>query len=768
MGVFYQADQRGMLKSPLKYSLYAICIVFASLYSQSDLYQKIEESISLRALFYARERLSPERAFSSRVKMFAWDDDAYKRHGDFFSSNLADMQMLIRALCERNPRAIVIDKIFATNKVPDKLQSFMQSIPSGCKVVTVGGIVATNSKTEDTENPAAPPVNGTAQHKGIESFAIGKIDGFSGSNFELRHASEKLLPYLGGFGLAVKKKPGYFQAASSFAGSVYPHVGMHAADKIEAKGSDIFLNNQKTAFTVGDELFLNWYPKRTYLKKTYQIHKTIEVVKKGRPISIVDHGDLVMLFPHMWSGNADFHQSPFGEVFGGYAIATVADSVFNGVWLKTIDHQWVALLLAILLAWLVGFLSIGLSGVWVVVANVFGLTCIYILFAYFHQIVFFFQPMVAFNMLTALAILEKYRQKEKDNVMYHQALHGIISREDLNFVKNNANAIDLSPVEQNISIMFVDFVSFSTLAERTEPEDLFKNLHNSLNLLSVVVHKHGGIVDKTLGDGLLCYFGYDPIRRKVHEGHVDSAVNAAIEMQNLVVREWGKNLDHPQCLPIRVGINTGSAIIGNICDAQKIDLSIVGHNVNLAQRYESACEPFKIMVGPNSAKLLQNDLLNSRLQQRKISIKNFLGKYNAYELDPFEVDPFEGKEEHLLEALRGFRKMMCAERKQNRFLIDTDWVAKVLSPDTSGDGSVLNLSEGGMCIVFDVFFAANYLLDIELEFLPPGGKRPVFFQGSVKVRWGKPYKDKYLHGVEVVRSKGSSSWHAFVAQIVAS
>ncbi len=734
--------------------LFAYTALFAvsGYYARSDLYKTIEESTSIPSLFYARQLAEPKRAISDKIKMFAWDDDAFKEHGEFFSSDLSKIKALFASLCAQKPVAIVIDKVFASSKTNTSLVDAIGLSKPDCMIVPVASKDVGDDKVslEEMRVLGKLSLNPDFRKPGLE--------------FNMVRPTFSVLKQLSGLGVVDYRNPGYFFGGSSVDGLVFRHAGVYASKNVELKKESVFLDG-RYAFDASEELFVNWYPKKSYLKKTYNLLKTMEYASDGGDIHIVNEGDIVFILPNLYTGSVDIHQTPFGKNYGGYALATVADSVFKGRWVRVYSEKILSIwiLISIGLAFsLVLFLCSALNAViFLALANLFILLCIGVAFIGFDYLILFTQPVMAFNIVVAALIVKKYQRNEVANMKYHQALRGIVSNDDLDYVKKNAGNIDLSPSEQEITIMFVDFISFSTFAEQSDPEDLFSNLQLGLNLLSRVVHKHGGVVDKSLGDGLLCYFGYDPIRRQKHPDHAEKALNAAIEMQVMIGKGWHSPEQNTSYLPIRIGINTGSAIVGNVCDANKIELSIIGHDVNIAQRYEGACEAFKVMIGPRSAKQLRSSTLKEALVQKKIYIKHYIGEYNAYELDPFEYEENVKEESKLVAAVHKFRRVMANERKQKRFLVDADWVTSVRAKGAPEMGVVVNFSEKGLCLLIGDEFFLDQELCLSVGIGSPNNKEANFNLNCV-VKWVKRYKDKFLHGVEISHDGDDSSWDDFL------
>jgi adenylate cyclase len=144
--------------------------------------------------------------------------------------------------------------------------------------------------------------------------------------------------------------------------------------------------------------------------------------------------------------------------------------------------------------------------------------------------------------------------------------------------------LELGGERREISILFSDIRGFTTLSEKMEPEEVVSFLNKYLGVMVGVITRHGGTLDKFIGDGIMAIFGA-PLDL---ESHTDSAVRAALEMREKleVVNE---ELEREDGVSIRIGIgiNTGEVIVGNIGSEQKMEYTAIGDHVNLAARIES-------------------------------------------------------------------------------------------------------------------------------------------------------------------------------------
>lgn len=147
-----------------------------------------------------------------------------------------------------------------------------------------------------------------------------------------------------------------------------------------------------------------------------------------------------------------------------------------------------------------------------------------------------------------------------------------------------------------LTIVFVDVRRFTASADQLEPEDIFVLLNGYLTEMTRIVYKHGGIIDKFVGDGIMIFFGA-PTPCNDHAGR---AVAMALEMQAKVpdlAACWNK---FDLTLNIGIGINTGVAQVGNVGSDDHMNYTAIGHSVNLAARLVDRAEPGQIVISQNT------------------------------------------------------------------------------------------------------------------------------------------------------------------------
>ena len=152
-------------------------------------------------------------------------------------------------------------------------------------------------------------------------------------------------------------------------------------------------------------------------------------------------------------------------------------------------------------------------------------------------------------------------------------------------------------VRKTVTILFIDIVDSSRLSLGLDPEAFRNLLARYFGELSAVIRRHGGAVEKYIGDAIMAVFGV-PI---LHEDDALRAVRAAVEMRDTLAilnREfeagWGVRLAH------RIGVNTGEVIAG----AQEHS-SLTGEAINVAKRLEEAAAPNEILIGKPTHRLVR-------------------------------------------------------------------------------------------------------------------------------------------------------------------
>jgi len=151
----------------------------------------------------------------------------------------------------------------------------------------------------------------------------------------------------------------------------------------------------------------------------------------------------------------------------------------------------------------------------------------------------------------------------------------------------------IEPQEVEVSVLFSDIRGFSTLAERLPARDVAAIVGKHLSAMAEVVLAHGGMIDKFQGDAVMAVFGApEPI-----EDHAERALRCAVAMQGrqTELNADGWDADVPE-LGVGIGVNTGLVIAGTVGGGGRLEYTVVGDAVNVAQRLQSEAEAGEIVA----------------------------------------------------------------------------------------------------------------------------------------------------------------------------
>ncbi len=189
---------------------------------------------------------------------------------------------------------------------------------------------------------------------------------------------------------------------------------------------------------------------------------------------------------------------------------------------------------------------------------------------------------------------------------------------------------------EELTVLFSDIQGFTSISQDMPPEDLVSLLNEYLSVMSEIVFRHRGTLDKYEGDAVMAFWGA-PVPQKDHPVR---ACLSALEMQNAVkeINESWQQQGKPQ-IRIRVGINTGEMVVGNLGGTGKFDYTVIGDSVNLASRLEGANKEYGtgIMVSHRTYELVKERILGRQLD--RIAVKGRSEPVTTFEL----LQPVEGE-----------------------------------------------------------------------------------------------------------------------------
>ena len=190
---------------------------------------------------------------------------------------------------------------------------------------------------------------------------------------------------------------------------------------------------------------------------------------------------------------------------------------------------------------------------------------------------------------TFLSFLSEYRQK----LRIKQQFGTYVSPDLVKKLQEDPSLLRLGGSTEQLTFLFSDIRGFTPISEKYQknPQGLTNLINRFLDNQTEIILKHGGTIDKYMGDCIMAFWGA-PV---ADENHKENATAALVEMR-AALGELNEKLKN-EGLPVintGAGINTGLCVVGNFGSSTRFDYSVLGDSVNLAARLESSCKEYDV------------------------------------------------------------------------------------------------------------------------------------------------------------------------------
>ena len=209
-----------------------------------------------------------------------------------------------------------------------------------------------------------------------------------------------------------------------------------------------------------------------------------------------------------------------------------------------------------------------------------------------------------------LRFREQYKLRQQIKKQFE---HYLDSRQ-VKELQKNPDKLKLGGEKRYATFLFTDVRGFTALSETLEPEEVTYIMNKALTAQQMAVQKHGGMVDKYIGDAMMAIFNA-PLDLEHHE---NKAVDCALDIQrNMKVLNDELVEKGIKPVTIGIGINTGYAVIGNMGSEQRFDYTAIGDAVNVGARLESGTKDtgVDLLIGYNTA--IKSDYTLKKLEPIK-------------------------------------------------------------------------------------------------------------------------------------------------------
>ncbi len=203
----------------------------------------------------------------------------------------------------------------------------------------------------------------------------------------------------------------------------------------------------------------------------------------------------------------------------------------------------------------------------------------------------------------------------------HQAklrgdLSRFMSRELVEQIVAGEHSLALGGKRADVSVVFADVVAFTPLAESRPAEEVVGLLNDLFSVLSEVVFRHEGTVDKFIGDCIMAVWGA-PVAQSDHAERALAAVEDMMRFLETANDEWRDKYGVE--IRIGIGVNSGEAIVGNIGSQKRMEYTVIGDVVNVAARLEAVAQPNQVLVTERTMELAGDDFEAELLGEQQLT-----------------------------------------------------------------------------------------------------------------------------------------------------
>ncbi|MGQ9687831.1 MAG: CHASE2 domain-containing protein [Desulfobaccales bacterium] len=337
-------------------------------------------------------------------------------------------------------------------------------------------------------------------------------------------------------------------------------------------------------------------------------------------------------------GIYDLRVTPFSGICPGLEIqATVLDNILRRDFIRTPANPFLSTLSIVLAIGLIfGFLlprlsAIGAIAITLLLAQGYlGLN--YLAFSWYGLHLEVFYPLLEVAGVYTGITLQRFLAEERERVRIKKAFQSYVAPEVVQQIIRHPEKLRLGGERRELSILFSDIRGFTSLSEDMAPEALVEVLHEFLDPMSEIIVKHGGTLDKYIGDAIMALFGA-PLDLPDHSRRACRTALEMVQRLKVLDQEWIGRGRPP--LKIGIGINSGWVAVGNMGSSRLFDYTAIGDNVNLASRLEGLNKYYgtEILVSAATIGHLDNglilrevDLVKVKGREQAVAIYELLGE----------------------------------------------------------------------------------------------------------------------------------------------
>ncbi len=349
-------------------------------------------------------------------------------------------------------------------------------------------------------------------------------------------------------------------------------------------------------------------------------------------------------------GIYDMRTTPFETNYPGLEVhANLIDSILRHDFL--VRPQWTILLDLAMMIVAAVILGLVLPKISAMVGVVFGLGLLlaegglnYLFFTKGIWLNLIFPSMtiiLVYTGITAFRYMTEEREKKKIKGAFQTYLHPSV----VNEVLKNPDMLKLGGQKKVLTVLFSDIKGFTTISENMDPEALVALLNEYLTAMTDLVFKYDGLLDKYEGDAVMAVWGA-PLDLPDHPLKACRTGLSMLEELDRLREKWAQENPTIPRIDIRIGLNTGVMVVGNIGSETRFDYTVIGDEVNLGSRLEGASKEYgtNIIISETTYEHVKEvmlcrelDLVAVKGKTRPVRIYELIGEKDKVPPEKFEL-----------------------------------------------------------------------------------------------------------------------------------
>lgn len=447
----------------------------------------------------------------------------------------------------------------------------------------------------------------------------------------------------------------------SFQGLVLPSVPVALANFI--KGEQRI---QAIPVDRSGQMIIHFHgPKGTY--KTYSLAAIIN------SWALMEAGKTPQISPQQFSGKTvliglsaaglyDLKTSPLSAVIPGVEIQAAAlDNLLQQDFIR-IPPKSMLIGFVFFISLLAGVAVSVLRKIWkIILFFVFGLifplavACLAFISGYWLELIF---PEFGVLLTLVSASLLNYSFEGRERRFIKSVFRHYLSPEVIERIIENPSLLHLGGEQREITSFFSDVAGFTSISEKLTPEELVRLLNAYLSSMTDIILSSGGTLDKYEGDAIVAFWNA-PLDQPDHALRACRVVLTCQKHLAELRSDFHKQFGHE--IFMRIGLNSGPAVVGNMGSSQRFDYTAIGDTVNLAARLESACKQYRV---PNLIGEATYERIREEIVVQEVDILRVVGKKRPVRV--FQIIEEKGKiSSSELERIETFHLALEAYRLQD-------------------------------------------------------------------------------------------------------